>query len=227
MDSKVILVTGAFGTLGRAILKVGAAQGCTMAAVDFSDAPGAPSGGAFVRGGVDLVDPAQAEAAVAAVLESLGRIDAVLNAVGGFVWQTTSDAEPAVWERMHTLNLTTVVNTCRAALPALIASEHGAIVNVGALGAVQAGAGMGPYAAAKAGVHKFTEALAEEMKIKRVTVNAVLPSIIDTPANRADMGGENAEKWVEPSRLAEIMLFLTTPAGREITGALIPVKGRA
>jgi len=226
MDSKVILVTGAFGALGRTILTAGAGQGCTMAAIDYSEPPGKVPGAAFAKGGVDLTDPAQANAAVEAVLAALGRIDAVLNAVGGFVWKTTADADPAVWDRMHRLNLTSVVNTCRAALPALIASEQGAIVNVGALGALQAQAGMGPYAAAKAGVHKFTEALAEEMKSKRVTVNAVLPSIIDTPANRADMGGENADKWVDPAHLAEIMLFLTTPAGRQITGALIPVKGR-
>ena len=85
---------------------------------------------------------------------------------------------------------------------------------------------MGAYAASKAGVHRLTESLAEELKDSAVTVNAVLPSIIDTPANRADMGEKNADKWVKPADLAAVMLFLAAPAARAVTGALIPVTGR-
>jgi NAD(P)-dependent dehydrogenase (short-subunit alcohol dehydrogenase family) len=124
------------------------------------------------------------------------------------------------------MNVETAANATRAAIPALRASGSGRIVNVGANGAVKAGAGMGAYAASKAGVHKLTEALAEELKADGVTVNAVLPSILDTPANRADMPGADVETWVKPDDLAAVILFLASERARAVTGALLPVTGR-
>ncbi|RZJ93411.1 MAG: SDR family oxidoreductase, partial [Brevundimonas sp.] len=118
------------------------------------------------------------------------------------------------------------VNASRAALPHLKASPEGRIVNVGANGALKAAAGMGAYAAAKSGVHRLTEALAEELKTTSVTVNAVLPSIIDTPANRKDMPDADPAAWVAPADLAAVILFLASPDSRAVTGALIPVTGR-
>lgn len=100
----------------------------------------------------------------------------------------------------------------------------GAIVNVGANGALKAGAGFGPYAASKEGVHKLTEAMADELK-GRVRVNAVLPSTIDTPANRKDMPDADPKKWVTPDDLAKVMLFLASDDARAVTGALMPVTG--
>jgi NAD(P)-dependent dehydrogenase (short-subunit alcohol dehydrogenase family) len=119
----------------------------------------------------------------------------------------------------------TARNASHAALPHLSRSGSGRIVNVGAMGALQAGSGMGPYAASKAGVHRLTEALASEWKGK-VTVNAVLPSTIDTAANRASMPKADFAKWVAPSELAEVILFLASDAASAVTGALIPVNGR-
>jgi len=126
---------------------------------------------------------------------------------------------------MHALNLLTAVNASHAALPHLLKSRAGRIVNIGAMGALQAGAGMGPYAASKAAVHRFTEALAAEQKGK-ITVNAVLPSTIDTAANRASMPNSDFGKWVKPQELAEVILFLISDAASAVTGALIPVSGR-
>jgi NAD(P)-dependent dehydrogenase (short-subunit alcohol dehydrogenase family) len=126
---------------------------------------------------------------------------------------------------MHALNVLTALNASHAALPHLAASKAGRIVNIGAMGALQAGSGMGPYAASKAGVHRLTEALANEWKGK-VTVNAVLPSIIDTKANRADMPNADFSKWVTAQELAEVILFLVSDAASGVTGALIPVSGR-
>jgi NAD(P)-dependent dehydrogenase (short-subunit alcohol dehydrogenase family) len=153
-------------------------------------------------------------------------VHALLNIAGGFAWQTLAEGDAATWERMFTLNLKSAVNACRAALPHLIETS-GAIVNVGSAAAalVQAGAGMGAYAASKAGVHKLTESLAEEMK-GRVRVNAVLPSIIDTPQNRKDMPNVDPAIWVAPDDLARVMLFLASDAARAVTGALVPVTGR-
>jgi NAD(P)-dependent dehydrogenase (short-subunit alcohol dehydrogenase family) len=127
---------------------------------------------------------------------------------------------------MHALNVKTTLNASRAALPHLKASPEGRIVNIGANGAVKAGHGMGAYAASKAGVHRLTEALAEELKPTSVTVNAVLPSIIDTAANRADMPDADPKKWVAPADLAAVILFLASPEARAVTGALIPVTGK-
>jgi NAD(P)-dependent dehydrogenase (short-subunit alcohol dehydrogenase family) len=158
------------------------------------------------------------------VREATGRIDAVLNIAGGFVWQTVSDGDAAAWDRMFALNLKTAYNASRAALPYLVETS-GAIVNVGANGALNAGAGMGAYAASKAGVHKLTESLAQEMK-GRVRVNAVLPSIIDTAPNRADMPKADFSTWVKAEDLAKVMLFLASDDARDVTGVLLPVMGR-
>ena len=119
----------------------------------------------------------------------------------------------------------TAANASRAAIPHLAGSKAGRIVNIGANGAVKAAAGMGAYAASKAGVHRLTEALAAEHKGK-ITVNAVLPSIIDTAANRASMPKSDFSKWVSPQELAEVILFLASNAASAVTGALIPVTGR-
>jgi NAD(P)-dependent dehydrogenase (short-subunit alcohol dehydrogenase family) len=126
---------------------------------------------------------------------------------------------------MYSLNVLTALNASRSAIPHLVTSGAGRIVNVGAMGALQAGAGMGAYDASKAGVHRLTEALAAEMKGK-ITVNAVLPSTIDTAANRASMPNADFTKWVTPAELASVILFLVSDAASAVTGALLPVSGR-
>ena len=225
MSQRVTVITGASGVLGRAVADAALARGDIVAAIDFGPVERADGDGWMGLGGVDLTDPAAAQAALDAVAARFGRIDGLINAVGGFVWQTTEGPLES-WDRMHRMNLTTVLNACRAALPHLERSPAGRIVNIGALGALQAGAGMGAYAASKAGVHKLTEALAEETKAGSLTVNAVLPSIIDTPANRADMAEADFSTWVQPSELASAILFLASDAASGVTGALLPVRGR-
>ncbi|HRE45260.1 MAG TPA: SDR family oxidoreductase, partial [Terricaulis sp.] len=165
-----------------------------------------------------------AQRAIEAAASAAGRIDALLNVAGGFSWAKTADAGADLYARMQARNLITALNASRAALPHLLASS-GAIVNVGAAGALKAGVGMGAYAASKAGVHKLTEAMAEEYK-GQVRVNAVLPSIIDTPQNRKDMPDADPSLWVAPADLARVMLFLASDAAPAVTGALVPVTGR-
>jgi len=224
MMQRTVAITGGHGVLGRAMLEAALKGGWQGAVIDRG-AGHAVLDGVLEVGGVDLTDAGQAQKAVDAVIARFGRLDALLNIAGGFVWQTTDDAEPA-WDRMHALNITTAVNTSRAALDALKASPEGRIVNVGSAAALKAGAGMGAYGAAKAGVHALTQALAEELKTTSVTVNAVLPSIIDTPTNRKDMPDADPAAWVAPADLAAIILFLASPESRAMTGALIPVTGR-
>jgi NAD(P)-dependent dehydrogenase (short-subunit alcohol dehydrogenase family) len=224
MSQRVIAVTGGHGALGRAVVEAALSDGLQVAVIDHATGQGVPEG-VLALGGVDLTDPASARTAIDAVVAHFGRLDALLNIAGGFVWQTTDDADPA-WAKMFALNLTTALNASRAALPHLKASAEGRIVNVGANAALKSAAGMGAYAASKAGVHRLTESLAEELKDTTVTVNAVLPSILDTAQNRKDMPDADPARWIAPADLARVMLFLASPESRAITGALIPVTGR-
>ncbi|MDQ3125926.1 MAG: SDR family NAD(P)-dependent oxidoreductase [Pseudomonadota bacterium] len=224
MSDRVIAITGGHGVLGRSVVEAALADGLRVAVIDHPTGQSAPDG-VLELGGVDLTDPASAQKAIDAVAAHFGRLDALLNIAGGFVWQTTEDPEPA-WAKMFALNLTTALNASRAALPHLKAAPEGRIVNVGANAALKSAAGMGAYAASKAGVHRLTESLAEELKDSSVTVNAVLPLILDTAQNRADMPDADPRKWVQPSDLARVMLFLASPESRAITGALIPVTGK-
>ncbi len=225
MQDKVLIVTGARGALGNVVMEIARSRGARVAGIDHTASQSAATPDHIEIGGVDLSDAAQAKTAVEAAAKHFGRLDALINIAGGFAFETVGDGDIKTWQRMHALNVLTALNTSRAALPHLAASKAGRIVNIGAMGALQAGSGMGPYAASKAGVHRLTEALANEWKGK-VTVNAVLPSIIDTAANRADMPKADFAKWVTPQELAEVILFLASDAASGVTGALIPVGGR-
>ncbi|MCA1388912.1 SDR family oxidoreductase [Bradyrhizobium yuanmingense] len=225
MQGKILIVTGAGGALGQVVAETALVRGARVAGIDHASSQTAASADHIDIAGVDLSDPAQAKTAVDAAAKHFGRLDALINIAGGFAFETVGDGDIATWQRMHALNVLTALNTSRAALPHLAKSTAGRIVNIGAMGALQAGNGMGPYAASKAGVHRLTEALANEWKGK-VTVNAVLPSIIDTAANRADMPKADFSKWVTPQELAEVILFLASDAASGVTGALIPVGGR-
>ena len=231
LKDKTIVITGGFGVLGAAAAEAASAKGARPVLVDFAaraSAGQAPrlAANAVLLGGVDLTEPRMAEEAMAAAAAETGRIDALLNIAGGFVWQTLEEGAPEAWDRLYAMNVKTAANASRAALPWLLAAGgRGAIVNVGANGAVKAGAGMGAYAASKAGVAKLTESLAEELKGRGVRVNAVLPSILDTPQNRADMPDADPGAWVAPADLAAVMLFLASDQARAVTGALVPVTG--
>jgi NAD(P)-dependent dehydrogenase (short-subunit alcohol dehydrogenase family) len=225
MDGKVIVVTGALGALGRVVTDLALARGARVASVDHAPTQVPATSDQLELGGVDLTDAAAAKKAIDHAAAHFGGLDALINIAGGFAFETVADGDPKTWQRIYALNVTTALNASRAAIPHLVASGVGRIINVGALGALQAGSGMGPYAASKAGVHRLTEALAAEYK-GRITVNAVLPSIIDTAANRASMPKADFTKWVAPKELADVILFLASDAASAVTGALLPVSGR-
>lgn len=225
MNGKIVVITGASGALGQVVLERAVKSGATIAAIDHSARTPASTPDRLQIGGVDLSDAAQADAAMAAVVKQFGKIDVLINIAGAFTFENIADGNNKSWETMHRLNLLTALNASRAAIPHLTSSKAGRIINIGAMGALQAGAGMGPYAASKAGVHRLTETLAAELKGK-VTVNAVLPSTIDTPANRRDMANADFSKWVTPDELASVILFLASDAASALTGALLPVSGR-
>lgn len=220
--SRSVIVTGGFGHLGRAVAAAFLAGGDRVARVDLAPAP-ADSAPYLDLGSIDIADSLAAAEAVDRVTAAFGPPAVLLNIAGSFAWETLEDGSPATWTRLFRINLESAAAMCRAALPGMRALGAGAIVNVGALGAVTAGKGMGAYAASKAAVHRLTEALAAETAGSGVTVNAVLPSIIDTPANRAQMPDADFAEWVQPAAIADVMRFLASPAGRGVSGALVPV----
>jgi NAD(P)-dependent dehydrogenase (short-subunit alcohol dehydrogenase family) len=225
MDGKVVVITGASGALGKVVAEAALARGAKVAGVDHAPTqiPATPT--RIELGGVDLSDAAAAKKAIDAVASHFGRCDVLINIAGGFAFETVTEGDPKTWQRMFALNLLTALNASRSAIPHLAASPSARIVNVGAMAALQASAGMGAYAASKAGVHRLTEALAAEWKGK-ITVNAVLPSIIDTAVNRANMPTADFSKWVTPQELTDVILFLASDAASAVTGALLPVSGR-
>jgi NAD(P)-dependent dehydrogenase (short-subunit alcohol dehydrogenase family) len=225
MNGKVIVVTGASGALGKVVAEVAVARGARVAGVDHAASRFPATENRIELGSVDLTDAAQAKKAIDAAAAHFGRLDALVNIAGGFAFEAVVEGDTKTWQRMYALNVLTALNASRSAIPHLAASSAGRIVNVGAMGALLAGSGMGPYAASKAGVHRLTEALAAEWKGK-ITVNAVLPSTIDTAANRTSMPKADFAKWVTPQELADVILFLTSDAASAVTGALLPVSGR-
>lgn len=228
MVNKIVVVTGANGALGSAVIRALAAAGVTPVGVDQTSPAHDPSvveSRAWIEGGVDLTDADAARRTMQAIVARFGRIDGLVNVAGAFRWETLESGAADTWDFMFRVNLATAVNASRAAAPHLLASGGGSIVNVGAGAAIKAGAGMGPYAASKSGVHRLTESLAEELKGK-VRVNAVLPSIIDTPTNRKDMPDADFSTWVTTAEIADVILFLVSQKARGVTGALIPVSGR-
>ena len=225
MMGKVLVITGALGALGKVVVEAALARGARIAGIDRAASQGPATQERIELGGVDLSDAAQARHAINAAAAHFGKMDGLLNIAGGFAFETVAEGDGKTWQRMYALNVLTALNASRAALPHLLKSNAARVVNVGAIGALLAGNGMGAYAASKAGVHRLTEALAAEWKGK-IAVNAVLPSIIDTEANRASMPNEDFAKWVRPQELAEVMLFLASESASAVTGALIPVSGR-
>jgi NAD(P)-dependent dehydrogenase (short-subunit alcohol dehydrogenase family) len=225
MDGKVIVITGASGALGKVVAEAALARGARIAGVDHAASQLPTTEKRIELGGVDLSNAVAAKKAIDTAAAHFGRLDALVNIAGAFAFETVADGDPQTWQRMYALNVLTALNASRSALPHLVAAGTGRIVNVGAMGALQAASGMGAYAASKAGVHRLTEALAAEWK-GRITVNAVLPSTIDTPANRASMPRADFAQWVAPQELAEVILFLISDAASAVTGALLPVSGR-
>ncbi|WP_375197565.1 SDR family oxidoreductase [Sphingobium sp.] len=217
----VVVVTGAFGALGRSVVALLAERGHVIAAVDLGPAPvNYPYG--LALGGVDLTDADAVAGAFARIAGQHGKIDGLVNIAGGFMWCMVADTAPEDWDRMYRMNLLSAALCCRQVIGHL-ADKGSAIVNIGAAAARAPTAGMAPYAASKAAVMALTESLANELR-PRTRVNAILPTIIDTPANRADMPDADSSEWVQPFDLAKVVALLLSPEAAAITGEGIKVS---
>jgi NAD(P)-dependent dehydrogenase (short-subunit alcohol dehydrogenase family) len=225
-----VMITGASGNLGRALVDAFAATGARLVLLDLQrerlDREYRAGDAQRLHVGCDLLDAAAVEAAASAAVATFGRIDVLCNIAGGFRMgppvHETSDAD---FTFLQDLNARTLLHTARAVVPRMLAAGGGRIVNVGAFAAQKGVANMGAYVAAKSAVIRLTEAMAAELRERNVNVNCVLPTIIDTPENRKAMPGADPSRWVAPSDLAAVILFLASPAARAVHGAAVPVTG--
>lgn len=229
-SAPVVLITGAAGSLGQAVAAAFAADGARLVLLDVSaEALAARYPGESAQRlclAVDLLDAAAVEAAVAKAAAQFGGIDALCNIAGGFDMGTPVHRTSAAdWQKLQDLNVGTLLNTVRAVVPRLQVRGGGRIVNVAAGGALKGAALMGAYAASKSAVIRITESMAAELRGERINVNCVLPSVIDTPANRASMPKADPNKWVSPADLATVIRFLCSDGARAMHGAAVPVVG--
>jgi NAD(P)-dependent dehydrogenase (short-subunit alcohol dehydrogenase family) len=230
---RVVLITGASGNLGAAAARAFQRAGATTVLVDraadrlhhqYPDLVVSPDH--LLLGGVNLADEASVASAIGSAIERFGRIDVLVNTVGA--WRggaPVHEAPLADWDLLFAANLRPTLLACRAVIPHFLAQHGGRIVNVAARGGLVGDAGSAAYSAAKSAVLRLTEAMSAELKNSGINVNAVLPSTIDTPQNRAANPTADHAKWVHPDAIADVVLFLASDAARAIHGAALPVYG--
>jgi len=219
------MVTGAAGNLGRAVAAAFAELGANLVLLDRQRGNLKENDRTlFVQ--TDLLDPASVRAAVDKAIARFRRIDALCNLAGGFrMGPAVHETPDADWNFLLDLNARTVLHTARAVVPEMLKAGGGRIVNVGAYAAQKGAAGMGAYVASKSAVIRLTETMAAELRDRNINVNCVLPTIIDTPENRAAMPDADPKRWVAPQDLAQAIVFLASDAARAIHGAALPVTG--
>lgn len=219
-DKRIVMITGAAGHLGRAVAKAFHDLGASLVLLDLKQPESGPH--LFIQ--ADLREADSAQRAADQALARFGRIDVLCNVAGAFRMgppvHETSDAD---WDFLFDINAKSVLHTARAVVPSMIRNGSGKIVNVAAYAAQKGVAGMGAYVASKSAVIRITETMAAELREKNINVNCVMPTIIDTPDNRAAMPNADPRRWVSTQDLAAVIVFLGSDAARAVHGAAIPV----
>lgn len=228
--SKLVVVTGAAGALGRAVALAFLEQGRPVLLVDFNEralqAAYEQVPGEKYFAVADLTDDAACSAVLGQAFEAHGTADVLCNIAGGFdMGPMVHDADSSIWQRMIDMNVTTTLNSCRAFVPGMLAAGRGKVINIAAASAISGKGHMGAYCASKSVVARLTESMSGELREAGINVNAVAPSIIDTPANRNAMPDADPDKWVSTRQLADVIEYLASDRASAIHGAVIPVVG--
>ena len=221
LDGKVVLIAGGSGALGQAIAPACVEAGAKVITVDRHPPSNQRKGIVAMTG--DVTDEADTRRIVTDVIQKAGRLDVLINLVGGFAEGRVQDTDATVWQRMLTMNLTSGFLLSRAVLPAMTQQRAGRILHIAAKAAIEPFPGAGAYIVAKSGLVALIRTLALELTGSGVTVNGVLPGTIDTPSNRKSMPDADPSKWVKPESIADLLLFLASDEASQINGALIPV----
>jgi NAD(P)-dependent dehydrogenase (short-subunit alcohol dehydrogenase family) len=221
LENKIALVTGAGGNLGQAVLDRFVREAAVVHGAYHGHKPDETGKVSFHQ--ADLANEADVERVFKEVFDRHGRLDIVANVAGGFLFGPIADSPLADLEKMLSVNLRTCWLCCRQAARLMKGQGGGRIVNVASQRAVSPAAGTSCYAASKAGVVALTGALAKELAEEKITVNAILPGTIDTPANRQAMPKADFSKWTQPADIAEVMVFLVSDAASVVTGAAVPL----
>jgi NAD(P)-dependent dehydrogenase (short-subunit alcohol dehydrogenase family) len=222
LNGRHVVITGGDGALGQAVVRRFVTSGAHCHLPVLGPAAAQPVPGVSLTGSVNLTD----DAAVSAYYAGLPPLWASVHLAGGYAARPIAETARADLDRQLEINLVTAFLCCREAVKAMRSSGGGRIVNVAARVVEVPVGGSIAYSVAKAGVASLTQSLAVEVKHEDILVNAVLPSIIDTPANRAAMPKADSSKWPKPEELAEAILWLASPDNRLTSGALVPVYGR-
>ena len=227
---RTVLITGASGNVGKALAQVFTAQGANLLLWDLQAAPlddlHVLEPAQIMQMALDLRDGAQVTAAAEQALKTFVRIDVLCNLTGGFsMGDPVHEISDSDWDFLQDINLLTLRNAVRAVVPQMLRHGGGKIVNVGAYSAQRGLAGMGAYTAAKSAVLRITEAMSAELRTKNINVNCVLPTIVDTPQNRAAMPDADPLRWVAPQDLAHVIAFLASDLACAVHGAAVPVTG--
>jgi len=219
MKEKVVLITGGAGALGQTVVPAFVSTGASVILGDLNpvQVPGVTALKA------DFTDQAQVRTLVDEVIRTSGRLDALINLVGGFATGSAVETDVSLWQRMLTMNLTSAFLLSQAVLPPMLQRGQGRIVHVAARAALEPFPGAAAYIVSKAGLIGLIRTLSAELAGSGVTVNAVLPSTIDTPANRRAMPAADPSKWARPDSIAQALMFLASDAASQINGALLPV----
>lgn len=232
LSNRVAIITGGTGNLGRAVVPAFLGAGATVVVPYRTDASinklrehVGDEGTRLHDQHVDVTDEAAVARLVDAVLAEHGRIDFLLNLVGGYEGGKFLETDLDQWDRLFRLNVRPTLVCTRAVLPHLVAQGSGRVITVGARTALEPPSGSTAYAAAKAAVVSMTQAIAREVRTTGVTVNCVVPSTLDTEENRRSMKGDPS-RWVRPEQVAALMLYLCSDAAAAINGAVIPVYGQ-
>jgi NAD(P)-dependent dehydrogenase (short-subunit alcohol dehydrogenase family) len=234
LQNKVTLITGAVGNLGTATARLFQRLGAKTVLVDrspdrvrdaFREIANSPDH--WVAGGFDLSDPASLGQLIDQALEKFGRVDALVNTVGGYRGgKPIHEADLADWDFLFNVNVRTTLLCSRAVIPPMLRQQNGRIINVASRDALCGSAGYAAYSASKSAVLRLTESLAAELKLSNINVNCILPGTIDTPQNRAAVPAGDFNRWVAPEAIADVIAFLVSDASRAINGAAIPVYGK-
>jgi NAD(P)-dependent dehydrogenase (short-subunit alcohol dehydrogenase family) len=232
LKDRIAIITGGTGALGRAVvsefLEEGAKVVCTyIVDQELKGLSSMIKNQNLLLIKSDVTKEKQVAKVVKKTLERFRRIDILINIVGGFAYALIQDTDEATWDRMMTINLKSTVLCSKAVLPQMVKQNYGKMINISSRPGLKGSSGLGAYAASKAGVLNFTQTIADEVKDYDININAVLPSTIDTPANRRAMPKEDFTKWVKPEEIARVMVFLASDDSKPISGAGIPVYGKA